>query len=77
MAGLQLIWAMVSRLVVSRAVCAHAGGGQRRLGARMPAADHQHVEVVDSAHGVIINGSVAGAKRIPWRRRIACEREER
>ena len=45
MAGLQLIWATVSAFIVSRAVCAHAGGGQRRLDAGMPGADDDDVEI--------------------------------
>ena len=51
MAGLQLIWAMVSRLLVSRAVLHHAGRGQGRLRAGVAGADHQHVEVVGWGQG--------------------------
>ena len=47
MAGLQLIWPTVSQLVVSKpGARRQPRGRQRRLGAGMPGADDQHVEVV-------------------------------
>ena len=52
MAGLQLIWAMVSRLLVSRAVFAPMPGrGQGGFRSRVAAADHQHVVVVGWGQG--------------------------
>ena len=52
MAGLQLIWAMVSRFVVSSAVLPPSAPPPRRLAAGMSAADHQDVEVVCRSHTV-------------------------
>ena len=47
MAGLQLIWATVSRLVVSSATLGtHPRGRQRRLGPRVPGPDHHHIVLV-------------------------------
>ncbi len=55
MAGLQLIWAMVSRLLVKQCrFRAHPRSGQRGLRAGVPAADHQDVEIyTHSSHAPV------------------------
>ena len=56
MAGLQLIWAIVSRLLVNSAVLApNPCRGQRRLDPGMAAADHQNVEIVGGAHTMTLS----------------------
>ena len=58
MAGLQLIWAMVSRLLVSSAVRAPMRAAASAASVPgMSAADHQHVEVAACAHLVHDRGA--------------------